>query len=191
MDRVYIIYLSLSEEGDVLFSTPFSSFNLAKENVITFLENHASELGKDISFLSKEEFAKLKLEKTPEDRFYVRKKNSSGTIYKRVTAIGRIFNSYSIEKYGKLGIAEFDFSEKEKTETVQNTSVENLSHGVHVTFISELKDILSKRKEPSPIHVEKPEKKESPFIMSLIERKQTLRHITPPPPRKIISEISF
>ena len=187
MKTVYVVYLSLCEDGNVIFSDPFTSFNSAKQNIDIFLKEQAENLGKKIINMTKEEFAKLKLEKTPDDCIYIRKKNSTTTLYHRVTSPGRFYNSYIIERYARTGIAEFDLSTKEeKKEVVKNTGVENLSHGVHVTFISELKDALIKRRHSYNFeNLEKKEKGQNPFVTSLVERKITLRHITPPLPRKI------
>ena len=74
----------------------------------------------------------------------------------------------------------------ENKEIEKEEGVEKFSHGLHVTFISELKNILSKRLPNSNIQIQKKEKEDDPFLNSLIDGKNTLRNITPPPPRKIM-----
>lgn len=202
MKRFYVIYLSLREDGNVLFSSFFSSFNDAKGNIDYFLKDYLDKRGKSFKIISKEDFEKVKLEKIPEDCIFVRRKNSEATLYYRSTVTGTFYNSYTIERFGKIGINEFSYSEetikdKEQTFSANNKKIdgiEKLSHGVHVNLMSELKSILTKRvKKEENIDTKnsliKEDKKEivtSEFVHSLIQRKNTLRNITPPPPRKLI-----
>lgn len=187
MNRFYVIYFSLRDDGNVVFSTPYTSFTKAKENIDSFLNDYAEKRSKKTVFLTKDELEKLKLEKKPEDSFFVRKKNSDATVYSRNTLTGTFYNSYTIERYGKIGINEFNISpEVEQKVVVKEETIEKKSHGVHVNFISELKNTLSKRLPVKEITIASKEKEDNPFVSSLVEGKKTLRHITPPPPRKFI-----
>ena len=201
MTRFYVIYLSLMGDGNVLFSSLYSSFNKAKENIDSFLKDYGEKRSKKVITISKEELEALKLNKKPDDCIYVRRKNSEASLYFRNTLHGTFYNSYSIERYGKVGISEFSlpfikdlekFEEEleEFEETKTDEGVENLSHGVHVTFISELKNVLAKRKFLNPEIKKEVVKEVNPFILSLIEQKTRLTHITPPLPRRIILDDS-
>ena len=188
MKNFYVISLSLKEDGDVLFSPAYLTFNEAKKNIENFLDDFSTKRGKKLVFLSKDEMEKLKLQKRPDDNIYVRKRTSEATLYHRNTLLGYISNSYSIEKLGKLSVNEFVVNSVEsvcKEESVKSAGVEKLSHGVHVNLISELKSVLSSRQDKT-IQIEKKEKGEDPFILALRSRKETLKNITPPPPRKVI-----
>ena len=198
MKAFYVIYLSVKEDATVVFSPIFSSFNKAKENIDIFLKDYAEKRGKSISFLSKEELEKLKLNKKPDDCFYIRKKTTEATVYFRNTLHGTWYNSFSIDRYGKLGINEFNIEyavsttvTEYKKEEIKKETVEKMSHGAHVNFISELKDVISKRKNLTQSVLEENskrqlERKENTFITSLIEKKKLLKNITPPPERKLI-----
>ena len=192
MKTFYVIYLNLREDGNVIFSSPFSSFNSAKDNIENFLNDYSSKMGKKLISISKDELEKLKNSKNFEDCLYVRKKNSEATIYYRNVLTGYFRNTYLLSRYGNIGINEFNIPTEdnntsllEAKKEMKKETVEKKSHGVHVTFISELKNALSKRNSSV---VEMKEKVEviNPFILSLIERKNTLKNITPPPERKII-----
>ena len=61
-----------------------------------------------------------------------------------------------------------------------------MAHGMHVTFISELKNALNKRKDKEPEFSITPKFIDNPFLDSLVERKNSLKIITPPPERKLI-----
>lgn len=187
MNRFYVIYLCLRDDGNVVFSSPYSSFTKAKENIDSFLEDYAEKRSKRVVSISKDELETLKLNKKPEDHFFVRKKNSDATVYSRNTLTGTFYNSYSIVRYGKIGINEFNVApEVVKKNIKKEEGVEKLSHGVHVTFISELKNALSKKLPNKEINIQPKEKEVSPFMTSLVEGKKTLRNVTPPPPRKLI-----
>jgi hypothetical protein len=219
MLQKYIIYFTIKETCDVYFSQPYSTFNKAKDNIDKFLEDHAKNRGKKVINLSKEELEKLKLSKKPEDCFYVRRKNSEAIVYNIVTSYGTFYNSYSVEKFGKINITEILFkkenvcngkSDKNEDKSEDNEDKEenfipedkiadlhvtNYERGAHVSFVSELKNVLNSRKlkdikiKPENDTKEEKEKdiknnKESPFIASLIEGKIKLRNITPPIPKK-------
>lgn len=187
MNRFYVIYLCLRDDGNVIFSSPYPSFTKAKENIDSFLNEYADKRSKKVVFLSKDEMEILKTNKKPEDSLFVRKKNSDATVYFRNTLTGTFYNSYSIERYGKVGINEFNISpEVENKKVEKEEGVEKLSHGVHVTFISELKNALSKKLPNKEIKIQPKDKEISPFVTSLVEGKKTLRNVTPPPPRKLV-----
>ena len=192
MLQKYIIYFSLRESCDVYFSQMYSTFNSAKENIDVFLENYAEKRGKKIIITSKEELESLKLSKKCEDCFYVRRKNSEAIVYNVNVSQGTFYNSYSIEKYGKVNINEFIFYQNKEEvipeEKVADLYVTNHERGTHVSFLSELKDVINKR-EKKEVTFEigeslKKEKTDSDFIKSLKEGKKSLRNIIPPVTRK-------
>lgn len=193
MKTFYVIYLNLREDGNVIFSSPFFSFNNAKDNIENFLNDYSTKMGKKLIFVSKDEYETLKNSKNIEDCLYVRKKNSEAIIYYRNVLTGYFRNTYLLSRYGNIGINEFNiphqdnssFNLQESKKEIKKETVEKKSHGVHVTFISELKNVLSKRNNPL---VETKQKSEilNPFVLSLIERKNSLKNITPPPERKLI-----
>jgi len=190
MLQKYIIYFSLKESCDVYFSPMYSSFNNARERIDDFLENYAKKRGKKLINVTKEELEKLKLTKKPENCFYVRRKNSEAIVYHVNISEGTFYNSYSIEKFGKVNINEFLFQQKEETipeEKVTELYVTNHERGAHVSFLSELKDVINKRENKNLNFdlTNKNEKQDTPFVLSLKEGKQKLRKITPPLPRKI------
>jgi hypothetical protein len=198
MKTFYIVYLNLREDGNVIFSSPFSSFNNAKENIETFLNDYAGKIGKKCIFISKEDLEKYKNSKTLEDCLYVRKKNSEATIYCRNVLTGYFRNTHLLCRYGNIGINEINIPDcvpnnkvsfvEQKKEEVKKETVEKMSHGVHVTFISELKNALINRRNniDNVVKVEEKGKAVNPFVTSLIERKESLKNITPPPERKLI-----
>lgn len=182
MLRKYVIYFGLKETCDVYFSSMYSSFNEAKNNIDNFLENYAKKRGKKIINVSKEELEKIKLNKRPEDCFYVRRKNSEAIIYYVNILSGTFYNSYYIEKYGKVNINEFTLSEKgpiDEQKTVES-HVTNYERGTHVSFVSELKSVLQNRQKNFEIEILKKEQEENPFILSLSNGKSSLRNVTPP-----------
>lgn len=194
MKSFYVVYLTTDK--DVIFSQPYSSFTVAKENIETFLNSTLNT--KKVTIVSKDDLEKIKANKLPEDLFYVRKKISQATVYFRNTLTGRIYNSYSIEKYAKLNIQEFNVAETpvEPIYERKKETIEKMSHGGHVAFISELKDKVNKFQQRSVPSIDNlgsnncvkqlSVSKANLFVESLIQRKQTLKNITPPPPRKLI-----
>jgi len=180
MLQKYIIYFSLKESCDVYFSPMYSSFNNARERIDDFLENYAKKRGKKLINVTKEELEKLKLTKKPENCFYVRRKNSEAIVYHVNISEGTFYNSYSIEKFGKVNINEFLFQQKEETipeEKVTELYVTNHERGAHVSFLSELKDVINKRENKNLNFdlTNKNEKQDTPFVLSLKEGKQKLR----------------
>lgn len=103
----YVLYLTDRNSGDVILSRAFSSFGLAKDNIDDFLKSSADKLGKKLQIVSKDVLGNLKSDSKPGDFLYAVKKENSVTLFHRITCRGRFFNSYSIEKYGKIGINEF------------------------------------------------------------------------------------
>ena len=190
MLQKYIIYFSLRESCDVHFSQMFSSFNMAKQNIDSFLEDFAKKRGKKVVNVSKEELEKMKTCKKPEDCFYVRRKNSEAIVYKVNISQGTFYNSYYLEKYGKLNINEFIFHQKEEVipqEKITELYVTNQERGAHISFLSELKDVINKRENKQvkfQIDNVVKEKTDTEFILSLKEGKKNLKNVTPPVIRK-------
>lgn len=186
MLQKYVIYFSLKDTCDVTFSPMFSSFNSAKESIKTFVDKYANDRGKKTIVVSKEELEKLKSVKIPEDCLYVRRKNSEAIVYHVSVSTGRIYNSYSLEKLGKVGITEFIIP-FQKDEPVINetklydTHVTNYERGTHVSFVSELKNVLlNRQKNKFSENINKKEKEQNPFILSLIEGKTKLKNVGSP-----------
>ena len=179
MLRKYVIYLSIKETCDTEFSLTYNSFNSAKDNIDNFLSQVFEKRNKKYKQISKEEQEKLKYCKNLEDLFYVRRKNSEAIIYFVSIIPGTFYNGYSIEKYGKIGIAEFivDESTGEHNNNeikIKDMHVTNYERGAHVSFVSELKNVLAKR-ERKPITFEKEFKKDETFVNSLVEGKSKLK----------------
>jgi len=182
MLRKYAIYLSLKETCDVYFSSTYSSFNEAKNHIDSFLENYAKKRGKKTIMVSKEELEKLKHQKTFEDCLYIRRKNSEAVVYYVNILEGRFYNSYSIEKFGKVGVNEFTFSQDTNLtideEKTADLHVTNYERGTHVSFVSELKNVLNNRKNITFEILKEEKKEDNPFISSLVEGKGKLKNIT-------------
>jgi len=210
----FALYLITFQDGEVLFHDKlFSSFNTAKKKMDIFLEEFSKKRGKKTIEISKDDLEKLKSKK-PEDHFYIRKKKSEIIIYSRIILTGRIYNSYSIEKFGKIGINEFliqnneiknktneihdetnetnyetneinDEINDEKEYEISNLHITNHERGNHVLLISELKNVLNKRKDKnlSEIKIEKRNLDNSfndSLKESLIEGKKLLKNINQP-----------
>jgi len=185
MLQKYIIYFTLKDTCDVIFSPMFSSFNSAKDGIKNFIHTYAEDRGKKVIMISKEELEKLKMSKKPEDCIYIRKKNSQAIVYGVNISEGRIYNSYSLEKLGKVGINEFMFPVEQKAEInetkLYDAHVTNYERGTHVSFLSELKNVLTKREEKEFVEVStEKEFGENPFISSLIAGKKTLKNVGSP-----------
>jgi len=184
MNRNYVIYFCMKESCDVEFSLPYDSFNSAKNKIEEFITEFSKRRGKTVKFVSKDEFEKIKTMKRPEICLYVRKKNSEAIVYGVNVSTGTFYNTYSIEKYGKIGIAEFftqieNTVNKDKNEKIKDMHVTNYERGAHVSFVSELKNVLSKRDKSSIIEIPStiPEKniQHQKFINDLIEGKKKLK----------------
>lgn len=185
MNRNYLIYFCMKETCDVEFSLPYNSFNSAKDGMENFLNEFSKKRGKNIKFVSKEEFEKIRSLKKPEDCFYVRKKNSEAVIYTVNVLQGTFYNSFYIEKYGKVSIGEFFTSienviiNKEKNEKIKDMHVTNYERGAHVSFVTELKNVLGKRDNSSiievPANIPKENVQHQAFISALMEGKKKLK----------------
>jgi hypothetical protein len=151
MNRNYVIYFCMKETCDVEFSLPYNSFNSAKDKIDEFLSEFCKKRGKTVKFVSKDEFEKIRLLKRPDDCLYVRRKNSEAVVYNVNVLTGTFYNTYNIEKYGKVGISEFFTQlqgnmDKVETETkMKDIHVTNYERGAHVSFVNELKNALIAR----------------------------------------------
>ena len=197
MFNVYVLYLSYN--GDFTFSKTYSSFNKAKNNIEKFLTNFYTQRGKKLEFVNKKELKTLKktIKKTDKN-VYIKRKQSEGNIYELNLSEGRVYDSYFLEKKGKIGISEFSVkvpsnylseeieSDSEEYEIVPLSKVTNYEHGTHIHFISELKSILSNRGSNKELEI--PESsidnsKMENFIEDLVNKKKELAHVTPPTPK--------
>lgn len=198
MTNRYILYLTNLNECDTVFSPSYCSLNTAKENMDAFLAKHAEKRGKRIEYISKEQFEVLKVSKKLDDFLYIKKKGNEATLYHRQTYVGRIYNTFSLEKYGKLAITEIALSNdsNESVESIklpqeQKKNIKDVAisqHGRHVSFIAELKTVIANKKNKvmKPVVVNKQKVEPVDFVLNLLQGKVNLRHITPPPPRKLI-----
>jgi hypothetical protein len=181
MNRNYVIYFCIKDSCDVEFSLPYNSFNSAKDKIDDFLSVFANKRGKHTKIVSKDEFEKIKLLKRPENYFYVRRKNSEAVVYFVNILSGTFYNTYTIEKYGKVGIAEFLIQNTDKKVNVDEIKIKdmhvtNYERGTHVSFVSELKNVLNKREKKTFDMPAKEEKvKSNAFISALIEGKSKLK----------------
>ena len=178
MNSIFVIYLSAN--GETSFSRTYASFSQAKEAIEPFLNEYREKLGKQLRYVSKSELEAIK---TPEDLIYVRKKTSQATLYHRVTNPGRIYNTYSIEKLGKVNITEFNAPESPQPEVAKKqVTVENMSHGAHGNLLVELRQKIDKmslkRTEKKEVAVKKINS--SDFIHAMMERKGKLNHVEVP-----------
>ncbi len=194
MFNVYVVYLSLNNE-EVTFSQTYSSHNTAKDNIDTFLKKFYEDRSKKIEFVNKEKLELLKknVNKKSVD-VYIKKRRSYATIYDVVISPGRVYDSYSLEKKGHLGISEICVGNpniEKHIEVVQKTKelvpvskVTNYEHGTHVHFISELKSLITKKyNERTKVKIPKTlfdNSKMENFISNLIAGKESLKHITLP-----------
>ena len=190
MLQKYFIYFSTKEECNVYFSSTYPTFNKAKDNIENFLEDYAKTRGKSVIYVTKEELEKVKV---PKKAYYVRRKNSEAVVYNFETNLGTFYNTYTLTKYGKIGIHEILFSKEEKEispEKTVNLHVTNYERGAHVSFVSELKNVLSKR-ESSVILPQKKELEisENPFITSLKLGKTTLRPVSVHPSTPVLGRV--
>ena len=102
----YQIYLVEKESSDVIFSSLFNSYNSAKENMLDFISDYCKKRNKLYKVVTKEEFEKLKLSNKADANLFVRMKGNEALIYYMHTISGRVYNSYSLEKYERIGINE-------------------------------------------------------------------------------------
>lgn len=179
MNSIFVIYLTSNQE--TIFSKSYASFSQAKEDIDAFLKDFSDKQGKKLAYLSKAELEALKV---PEDIIYARKKTSQATLYHRITNPGRIYNTYTLEKLGKLEITEFHLSQEPEVEEVKKQeTVENMSHGTHGNLLVELREKISNLRLRHVRSAQKEEAKvinQSDFIDSLLSRKEKLNHVEVP-----------
>lgn len=185
MSSIFVIYLTTNCE--TTFSQSYSSFNQAKSEIEPFLEKYRQKLGKELRYLSKSEIEELK---TFDDVIYARKKTSQATLYRRATNAGRIYNTYSLVKFGKLEITEFSLETAEPEVEKKQVTVENMSHGAHGNLLAELREKISGSKLCLRSTGSSDKKRQnlinnSEFINALNSRKERLNHVDPPV-RKLI-----
>jgi hypothetical protein len=179
----FALYLSTREDGNVIFHNElFSSFNVAKKEMDNFLLEITKKRSKKVIEIEKEEFEKLKISGKIEDAFYIRKKNSQILIYSRGILPGRIYNSYGLNKFGKIGINEFLIQTELETQKcveeskITNLHVTNHERGNHVSLVSELKEVLARREARKiPVKITSQFTFDTSFVEDLIEGKKKLK----------------
>jgi hypothetical protein len=179
---MFVVYLSVNSE--TTFSPSYPTFTQAKNAIEPFLDSYAKKMGKALKYVGKNELDGI------EDVIYVRKKTTQATLYHRVTHTGRIYNTYSIAKLGKLNVTEFTLEETEYQPEVQKkqVTVENMSHGVHGNLLAELREKIGDmrlRKTEAPTRTKQSVINSSNFIDALKSQKDVLNHVDPPV-RKLI-----
>ena len=179
MQTKYIIYLSLKESCEVEFSSLYNSYNLAKEDMNSFLNSCIEKRGKKMKLVSKEELTKVKLVKHPEDCIYAKRKTSEAILYSVHTIVGTFYNSYNISKFAKSGITEILISDEKEVLIIEKNKGDKPKLKTEITFMTELKNILDKREqvEFSFPEILKKDKSEDGFISSLIEQKAHLKKV--------------
>lgn len=205
MFNVYVLYLSLNN-GDVNFSKTYSSFNKAKDKIDDFINNFFTKRGKKLVYVDKDQLENIKKTVKKDDQnLYIKRKKSEATIYGLNVSVGTVYNSYSLEKKGQLGIRElsvkvpsFYLNEEEIEESdsddfdlVHVSKVGNYEHGAHVNFISELKSVLSNRVHEK-IEIPKSyidNSKMDNFISDLVNGKKGLSHVSPPTPKLYVEDV--
>lgn len=196
MFNVYVLCLSL-KNGDTVFSKTYSSFNKAKDKISVFVENYYNERGKKLVQVDEEELEKLKgTIKKGDKNVYMQKRPSEAILYKLGIDEGWVKNSYLLEKIGQIGVSELavkvpsvyladdeiEESDSDDFELVPVSKITNYEHGTHVHFISELKNVLSNKKNRElniPETVVDNSKMEN-FISDLVNQKNRLNHVSPP-----------
>jgi hypothetical protein len=141
---------------------------------VEFLEGWAKKQEKVLKIVSKDELNKLKTVRKPENHFYVKKKVAESILYKVVTIPGTFYNSYRIEKFGKVNIEEISH---DKIQMGDKVKMESKSILDTTPLLDELKDVLSKR---PPCHfslVSSSQKRSNDFVNALIKQKELLRKL--------------
>ncbi len=177
MEMRYIIYLSLKDSCEVEFSTLYNSYNAAKEEMNSFLSSSIEKRGGKMKLVSKPELEKLKVTKHPENFVYVKRKTSEAVLYSVITATGTFYNTYNISKFGKSGITEILISDEKEIVVLEKNKTDKPKANSEVTFLAELKNILSKREATQFSFPEVKEVKQDGFVSSLIEQKNHLKKI--------------
>ena len=179
MQTKYIIYLSLKESCEVEFSSLYNSYNLAKEDMNSFLNSCIEKRGKKMKLVSKEELTKVKFVKHPEDCIYAKRKTSEAVLYSVNTIVGTFYNAYNIGKFGKSGITEILISNEKEVVILEKNKGDKPKSNTRVTFLTELKNILDKREQVEITFPDilKREKGEDDFVSSLIDQKAHLKKV--------------
>ena len=180
--RGYIIYLCRRDSCEVKFSHVYDSYNAAKWGLEEFVTKWSEGEGKTVKIVSKSELEKIKLLRKPENAFYVKKKVAESTLYKVVTIPGMIYNSYRIEKFGKVNIEEISHELRE-TKAEGSTSEPKVLFGLPYQDRSPLLDELKDHFKNRPPHrFSLIPKSQDPndtnqFVESLIARKLELKKL--------------
>ena len=175
--RGYLIYLCRSDSCEVKFSHVYDSYNAAKWGVEEFVKNWSEKEGKAMKVVSKGELEKIKLLRKPENAFYVKKKVSESVLYKVITIPGMIYNSYRIEKFGKVNIEEISHDIPETKAEGVTSNNQNVISQDRSPLLDELKNALSKRAIPHFSLVPKSREHNNEFVDALIARKMELKKL--------------
>lgn len=205
MLNVYVIYLG-KVDGDVVFLKVNKSYNNAISNIDSEIVKYAKSRFLEYKVVDKSTFSleELRVNKKFSNGLYFKKKKSTVVVYEKKTVPGYVYNTVCVEKIGKIGVSELNIPYKEDVDDSEDeydysitdvTPVTYYEHGQHVTFVQELKNVLKSRKDKSiDMTIVKPEIENDEmklFVDDLIRQKSTLRKITPPPPRKLLHELSY
>jgi hypothetical protein len=177
--RGYIIYLCRRDSCEVKFSHMYNSYGEAKCGVEDFLEKWAEKEGKTMKIVSKIELEKIKTLRKPEMLFYVKKKVSESVLYKIVTIPGMIYNSYRIEKFGKVHIEEISSKIIDKNEgkvEVNKKVIFGLPYQDRSPLLDELKAVVSKRVSCFSF-VNRVREQDNEFLDALIKKKELLKKL--------------
>ena len=178
--RGYIIYLCRSDSCEVKFSHVYDSYNAAKWGVEEFVKNWSEREGKATKVVSKTELEKIKLLRKPENAFYVKKKVSESVLYKVITIPGMIYNSYRIEKFGKVNIEEISHEipeTKAEGATTETKTIFGIPFQDRSPLLDELKDVVSKRGPARFSLVSREKEQNNEFVNALIARKMELKKL--------------
>ena len=179
MQTRYIVYLSLKDSCEVEFSGLYNSYNSAKEEMNLFLNSCVEKRGGKMKLVLKEELEKLKLVKHPENCIYVKRKTSEAILYSVITSVGTFYNTYNISKFGKSGITEILISNEKEVVILEKNKGDKPKVDNEITFLTELKNILSKRESSSfsfPDFIKR-DQNDGNFVSSLVEQKANLKKV--------------
>lgn len=176
--RGYLIYLCRSDSCEVKFSHVYDTYNAAKWGFDDFVSKWAEKEGKTIKIVNKTELEKIKLKRKPENVYYVKKKVAENVLYKVVTNPGMIYNSYRIEKFGKVNIEEISY-ETVKTQDLSNPNkvLLGLPYQDRSPLLDELKSVLSKRTHYFTLPGKSRGKNDEGFLNALIQKKLELKKL--------------
>lgn len=180
--RGYLIYLCRNDSCEVIFSHVYDSYGEAKGGLDEFVKNWSEKEGKTMKIVNKPELEKIKLLRKPENLFYVKKKVAENVLYKVVTIPGRIYNSYRIEKFGKVNIEEISNAPRELKAEGATSNNEKTLFGLpfqdRSPLLDELKAVVSKRGPSRFSLVSKVrEPNDTTFVDALIARKLELKKL--------------